>query len=154
MIEEQGRVVAVEGKEVWVETIQQSACGSCSAKSTCGQGLAAKYLSGKPNHIRLISELPVRLGDRVVLGIPENTLVKSALLAYGLPLIFFILFAGLVDSLFAVSEPWVIFSGLAGLFLGFVLVRTVSGGRDKGSSFQPVILEVLPAIGGSEAAGI
>ena len=152
MIEERGRVVAVEGKQVWVETIQQSACGSCAAKSTCGQGLVAKYTSGKRNHIRLITDHRVSVGDQVLLGIEENTLVKSAFLAYGLPLFLFVLTAGVADNLFAVSEPWVIVAGLLGLSLGFVLVRLISGLRSGASSFQPVILKVLPASERAEEA--
>lgn len=148
MIEEQGRVVAVEDEQIWVETIQQSACGSCTAKSTCGQGLIAKYTSGKRNHIRVVSDKSVSVGDHVVLGIPENTLVKSAFLAYGLPLLLFVGSAGVADSVFSVSEPWVITIGLLGLFLGFSLVRLISGAGAgaRVSSFQPVILKVLPGV--------
>lgn len=145
MIEEPGRVVAVEGKQVWVETIQQSSCGGCAAKSTCGQGLVAKYTSGKRNHIRLVTDQSLRVGDQVVLGIPENTLLKSAFLAYGLPLLLFIAAAGVADSLFGAPEPWVIGIGILALCLGFVLVRLISGVGAGKSSFQPLILKVLPA---------
>lgn len=155
MIEESGRVVAVDGQAVWVETVQQSACGACAAKATCGNGLAAKFAAGKPNHIRLVTEKEVRVGDRVVLGIPENTLVKSALLAYGLPLLLFVIVAALADSLGGLSEAGVIGVGLAGLLAGFGVVRFIAGGRKGNTAFQPVILEVLPAIEVSiEAASV
>lgn len=143
MIEEQGRVVAVKGDQVWIETIQQSSCGSCSARATCGQGLMSKFSDGKRNHIRLTSECPVQLGDQVLLGIPENTLVKSALLAYGMPLLIFILGAAAAEILFQLSEIMVILIGLGSLLTGFILVRSVAGANSL--ALQPVILEVLPA---------
>lgn len=149
MIEESGRVVAVDGDEVWVETRQQSGCGSCAAKSTCGNGMIAKFAAGKPNHIRLVTEREVKVGDQVVLGIPENTLVKSAMLAYGLPLLLFIFVAGLADGWGNLSEPAVIAFGLAGLLAGFMLVRIISSGRRGNNAFQPVILEILPAVNSS-----
>lgn len=144
MIEESGRVVAIDGNEIWVETVRQSACGSCTAKSGCGQGLMAKFTDGKRNHIRLTSDQPVHLGDQVVMGIPEHTLVKSALLVYGFPLILFVLFAGLADSVFGLSELWVILVGFAGLLSGFFLVRLTTGVGGKFASFKPIILKVLP----------
>ncbi len=142
MIEEQGRVVAVDGDQVWVETVQQSSCGSCAARATCGQGLMSKFSEGKRNHIRLTSDRPVKLGDHVVLGIPENTLVKSALLAYGLPLVMFVLAAALAESYFALPEAGVVLVGLIALVTGFALVRHVAGVSKL--ALQPVILEVLP----------
>ena len=39
MLIETGRVVALEGNTVWVETLRQSACGSCSARAGCGHGV-------------------------------------------------------------------------------------------------------------------
>ncbi len=147
MIEEQGRVVAVDGNQIWVETVQQSSCGSCAAKSTCGQGLMSKFSEGKRNHIRLTTDQPVKLGDEVVLGVPENTLVKSALLAYGLPLVLFVLAAAVAESLFELPEVGVILVGLAALISGFALVRSIAGATQL--SLQPVILEVLPVSNGT-----
>lgn len=144
MIEESGRVVAIDGSEIWVETVRQSACGSCSAKSGCGQGLMAKFTDGKRSHIRLTSDQPVHLGDRVVMGIPEHTLVRSALLVYGFPLLLFVLAAGLSDSVFGLSELWVILVGFAGLLFGFFLVKFMTGVGGKFASFKPVILRILP----------
>lgn len=137
MIEEAGRVVAVDGRKVWIETLQQTSCGSCSAKSTCGQGLMNQM--GKPHHICLTAEQELHVGDQVLLGIPENTLLQSAMLAYGLPLMLFVLLAALADSLLNASEPIVILAGLLGLCVGFIAVRRIASGR-RGAHMQPIIL--------------
>jgi sigma-E factor negative regulatory protein RseC len=39
MLTEQARVVALDAETVWVETIRQSSCGSCSARAGCGHGM-------------------------------------------------------------------------------------------------------------------
>ena len=39
MLTETGRVVAVDGDRLWVETIRKSTCGSCAAQKGCGHGL-------------------------------------------------------------------------------------------------------------------
>ena len=44
-IVETGRVVALEGAAVWVETIRSSACGSCAARSGCGHRTLAGVLT-------------------------------------------------------------------------------------------------------------
>ena len=42
MLKESGKVVSIEDDGLWVETIQQSTCGSCRAKKGCGQQLLSK----------------------------------------------------------------------------------------------------------------
>lgn len=39
---ETGRVVAVDGDGLWLETLKKSTCGQCSARAGCGQQLLAK----------------------------------------------------------------------------------------------------------------
>ena len=37
MLEETGTVVKIEPDALWVETVQTTTCGSCSARRGCGQ---------------------------------------------------------------------------------------------------------------------
>lgn len=90
MIEEQARVVAVQGERVWVEAIKQSACGSCSARGGCGTSVLGKVLGVKsvrvevdPDQIRNL-----RLDEQVWIAIEEGELVQGTLWLYGLPLLF------------------------------------------------------------------
>ncbi|MET4708605.1 SoxR reducing system RseC family protein [Endozoicomonas lisbonensis] len=88
MIEEQGRVVTVEEGAVWVETIRKTTCSSCSARNGCGQHLAEKYKSSKTHsYIRAANETgsTIKEHDEVVIGIPEDSLMKASMVVYLLP---------------------------------------------------------------------
>src|SRR5690606_41845047 len=79
MIEEAGVVVTVEPDAVWVATQRKTTCGSCSARITCGQGLMTSLASDKKPHlIKISTDLLLREGDQVTLGMPEELLVRSA----------------------------------------------------------------------------
>lgn len=146
MIEETGRVVAVDHNEVWIETIRTSSCSGCSARSGCGQGLLSKIKDGSRSHIRLQTELDLQVGDEVILGLPEQAFIRSSLLAYGLPLLALIIAVTLADTLFGLPEPWVIAAALAGLASGFFLLRWLSRRGDRRGDFQPVIIRAIATV--------
>lgn len=143
MIEETGRVVAVDYNEVWIETIRKSGCSGCSARSGCGQGLLSKIKDGTRNHIRLQTELGLQVGDEVILGLPEQAFIRSSFLAYGLPLLALIAAVLLADMGLGLSEPWVILAALIGLAAGFVVVRLLSRLGGHRGDFQPVIVRAI-----------
>ena len=144
MIEEQGRVVAIRDNRVWVQTERHTTCGDCSAQAGCGQGLFAKMSQRSHNHIEVVTDRIVAVGDRVVLGIAENTLVKSSLWAYGLPLVMMIAAAVIAESVPGLSEPWVIGAALLGLAAGMLVTRLHSFRASNRSEYQPVLLRVVP----------
>lgn len=118
MIEERARVVALESGAVWVETLRQSACGSCAAQKGCGHSAIAR-MSEKPMHVRALTESGYQIGDEVIIGIPEDILLKSSLIAYLMPLIFALVAALSVQAINP-AEGWVALGGAGGLALGFV----------------------------------
>jgi sigma-E factor negative regulatory protein RseC len=146
MIEESGRVVAVDGHEVWIETIRKSACSGCSARSGCGQGVLSKLGNNQRGHIRLHTDLGLQVGDEVVLGLPEQAFIRSSFLAYGLPLVVLIAMVLVADKLLALAEPWVILSAIVGLGVGFAVVRLLSRLAEHRADFQPVIVRAIPAV--------
>ncbi|MRI34877.1 transcriptional regulator [Endozoicomonas sp. OPT23] len=127
MIEEQGRVVAVEEGTVWIETERKSTCSSCSAKNGCGQHLADKYRTKNTHsYIRATSALNLVEGSSVVVGIPEAALMKASVLAYLLPLLFMMAAIWGVN-LSGMHELVAIPAALAGLTLGFVPAKILGG---------------------------
>ena len=140
MIEESGRVIAMREGWVWIETIRRSSCSGCSAKGGCGQGLLAKASEGRRNHFRLQTELPLKLDDQVVLGMPESAVFRSSFLAYGLPLVLLVVAVLLADSVFNLSEPGVIAAAVIGLVAGFGILRVVSRYSSNKAHFEPKIL--------------
>jgi sigma-E factor negative regulatory protein RseC len=143
MIEEQGRVVAIERGAVWVETLRKSTCSSCSVKAGCGQGLFNQLgVKERRGLVRALCDLHLKVGDGVVIGVQEDLLVRGSLLVYLLPLLGLFATALMADQL-GLSEPWVIVSALLGFVLACVAVRWRSRRVAADPSLQPVVLRAL-----------
>ncbi|MFV8781784.1 SoxR reducing system RseC family protein [Microbulbifer sp. SA54] len=141
MIEERGRIVALGGDGIWVETVQRSSCHGCAAKSGCGTGLLSDFWSSAsrvyvPVPQRQLSSLG--LHDAVVIGISENTLATSALVVYLLPLVGLLVGAQAGNVLGA--EPLAIAGALFGLVAGGIGVRWFGHRNRSNPSMTPQFL--------------
>lgn len=125
MILETGRIVAIEAEGVWVETIQQSACGSCKAEKGCGQKLLNKW-SGHAAYIWVLLDgrnpAQYALGDEIQIGIPEEVVAKGSMLVYLVPVVSLVALTALAHHYFA-HEGITTLAGFTGLFLGGFIVR-------------------------------
>lgn len=141
MIEESGRVVRVADNQVWVETVKQSACASCSAQKGCGQSLLARVGDGRRLEIQVDNpdHLAVSIDDEVVLGVGERSFITASLLVYLVPVLAMFIFA-VIPQQAGFSEPWVIAGGLLGLASGFGLTRLISDRMSQSCSYRPVLL--------------
>lgn len=115
-------VSAVEPKGIWVESLQRSACDSCSARSGCGQRTLSQL--GKPIRLWVASEEPHTVGQQVLVELPTGGLAFSALLLYGLPLLTLLLAALLGQTL--ESDLVAAIIGLAGLVIGLYISRKLT----------------------------
>ncbi|PTS82716.1 transcriptional regulator [Pseudomonas sp. HMWF032] len=150
MIEEQGRVVAVESGAVWVETLRKSTCSSCSVKAGCGQGLLDQLgASSRRGYVRALSDLQLNIGDAVIIGVREDLLVRGSFLVYLLPLLGLFAAAVLAERV-GLSEPWVVLSALSGFLFACCAVRWRSRFTAGDPALQPVVLRAL--LGGAAAA--
>lgn len=156
MIEERGRVVALEQSGIWVETVQRSGCHGCAAKSGCGTGLLGDFWA-KASQVRVsvspASLQQVKLHDTVVIGVAENTLATSALVVYLLPLVMLVLGALAGDALLAAtaanglaeshtSELGAIAGAAAGLTIGALFIRLYSHYNRNNPAMAPQFLRV------------
>ncbi len=146
MIEEQGRVVAIESGAVWVEILRKSTCSSCSTNAGCGQGLMGRLgIYRNRGLVRALCTFHLGVGDVVVIGIREDLLVHGSLLLYLLPLAGLFVLALLAQELGA-SESLIIVAGLTGLALSFCLVRWHSWRMVGNPDLQPVVVRALLAV--------
>lgn len=144
MIEERGHVLSVEDGAVWVETIRRSTCGSCSARAGCGQAILQKLGSGaRQGFVRVLSDSGHRVGDQVVIGVPENAVVRSSLLVYAVPLVGLFAFALAAQMLFGLEEPGIILSAFFGLAAGFGAVRLHEAAGRNNPSLQPRVIQPI-----------
>lgn len=127
-------VVDSQQHGVWVEAVQQSACQSCRVRTGCGQRTLQQL--GRP--MRLWVDAPdhgYRVGDQVVLVMPQGGVALSALTLYGLPLLVMIVGAMLGQAW--LGELTALFGASVGLLLGFGLARYWAGRH----SWQPTLAE-------------
>lgn len=149
MIEECGRVVAVEADGAWVATLSRSGCGRCAETGGCGRQSIFRLFGERQHHVfaRAAGGEAAGLapGDPVMIGVPEGLLLRAALLVYLLPLVG--LLAGALAGQSLAGEGGSIFLGVGGLALGFLGARIIAQRRQHDAGWQPVILQRLPAAG-------
>ena len=116
----EARVVAAEGREVWVEVPGRAPiCGSCATADACQTGLLG--MEAGPRRYRLENRIGARVGDRVQLTVADGTVWRASLLSYVLPLLLAI--GGAAIGQFAAGDAGALLGTLAGLGCGLVLLR-------------------------------
>lgn len=140
MIQEHGQVIAVVGTDIWVQTIQQSACQSCSARHGCGQKALAGATSGRANQVLVANTLGAGVGDTVTLEMDESMLLRASVLVYGLPLLFTVSAAVVAQLIISASDGAAITGAGLGMAAGFWCSRWIQ--KRHGHQFQPRLAEV------------
>jgi sigma-E factor negative regulatory protein RseC len=140
VITETGKVVALKGDRVWVQTIRTSACQSCAARNGCGQKVLAAASGGRANQILVTNSVDARVGDEVTIGIDEQALLGASLLVYALPLILMVAASVVGHQVSGGHDGAAMLAAVAGLALGFFAGRKLqrTGGRD----YEPHLVRV------------
>ncbi len=141
MLEETVTVVAVQGDYLLAESQTRSSCSHCGSASSCSTSVIAKLFGEKKNLLRLPNSLEARQGDRVVIGIPDDLLVRASLWAYLLPLLSMII-ATLVGNQIGAGDGAQVLFALAGLAGGFILQRRYTQGEKSRQQFEPKLLRI------------
>lgn len=146
MITENAIVVAVDGDQTWIETQRKSTCGQCSASKGCGTSVLAKVVGSKFSKMKAINKIDAQIGDEVVVGLTEKSILKGAFMAYLSPLIylFFFSFVGQFISnelQYNNSEFLTIAFAVFGFYLGMRKLQRFSVSISEDESYQPVILK-------------
>lgn len=145
MLQETGIVVADDGQYIWVETVRASACNSCSAKAGCGQAVIGDLFDEKAQMNKNLMRLPSPgvdlVGQEVTLGIPEDALLKTSILVYGVPLVTLLTGATLAQGLWQND----LLSGLGailGFAVGMLLSRVKSRAWECESRYHPQLVNL------------
>jgi len=82
LIEERGRVVEARAGRALVETTRSASCDSCGARHACGcMG------GGREARVWVADPLGVAPGDRVIVAVPEGTVLRASVLVYLVPVL-------------------------------------------------------------------
>lgn len=142
MLTEQATVIEVESLRVKVAVKSASGCGSCTAKAGCGTGILDRWLN--PTHIFWVElnkqiESTPRPGDILQIGVEEDAFVRNTFFLYLLPLLVFLVGAGI--GLVVAGEAGSIFVGIAGLLLGAFFANYLIKRSPYARNFSPQILD-------------
>jgi sigma-E factor negative regulatory protein RseC len=114
------RVVAVEHGQAVLEPEQTTSCGGCHAAKACGVDAGSRRLVAR--RFTLANDYGLRVGERVVVGIAEGTVLRAALAAFGIPLAA-MLVAGVTAQRLMGDDLFSLGATLVGLGLGLLAVR-------------------------------
>jgi sigma-E factor negative regulatory protein RseC len=137
MIEEQAIVTRIEANQVWIKSLQSSACGGCVQQTSCGTATFAKLLPKREFAVNC--ELNLQVGDCVRVQIDDSHLILSSLLLYLLPLIVTLTMVGFANTL-PVLETWLPEISLATLLLTFWLIHLFHTPLLVKFSLKPLII--------------
>ncbi|MCF7983575.1 MAG: SoxR reducing system RseC family protein [Thiohalocapsa sp.] len=105
MIEQQAIVIACRNDVADVEAVRASSCGACSVNGACGTSLLDRVLGRRPLRLSVPNGIGARVGDRVIIGVPEAALLRAAVAAYLVPLL------GLIAGAIAGQEVGMLLGG-------------------------------------------
>lgn len=134
-----GKIISVCAVSATV-SVADTGCPRCAAGKGCGAGL----LTGRSGSSEVELQLPAghqyHVGDEVTLSIASSSLLRAALLAYGLPL---------AGTVLALTVGWLVMAplsdlagaliALAGLLAGFIAGRSQLRKDDWCKQFVPSI---------------
>jgi positive regulator of sigma E activity/YHS domain-containing protein len=140
---EQGVVASVTDNG-WAQVVteRKDACSDCGAAHCC------QSLSSEPKMVtRALNRAGAKVGDLVSVSLKTQTVIKSAMIVYVIPV------AGLIAGALAgapLSKRWAIDAttgsmllAFMGLFLGFVAIAVISRWMSARSEFTPVITGII-----------
>ena len=145
MIEETATVVAINGNLVTVKSSIKSTCHSCNQQDDCGSGQIAKAIPHKSLTTRFKnSNFNLNIGDEVVIGLSQKSIISSALQVYMLPLIAMIIFAALGQFILVqqhgVHELVALMFAIIGGFLGHFIAKYLQTKQQTQLNLQPKLL--------------
>lgn len=141
MMREWATVVAWQQGIATLRCEQKSACSGCQANHTCGMKVLDKLGPEAVYDLQIAIEQPLVVGQRVELGIPEASLLRSALLVYILPLFTLLVGASVLNQLFP-SDISLIAGGLIGGYCGFLIAGFYAAKTERNGAYHPIVLQI------------
>ncbi|HDY7703633.1 TPA: SoxR reducing system RseC family protein [Vibrio vulnificus] len=135
------------GFEVALSCEQQTSCSSCSSQKSCGTGVVSKAFGNKSLLWHLETQRRLHVGQVIEIGIPEQSLLQSAMLVYLLPIV-----AMLLGALFGhlVLSPWlemgegaVVLTSMLFAFIGILLAKKLAQPLEQKSAAQVELMRVF-----------
>jgi sigma-E factor negative regulatory protein RseC len=141
------RVVRVDGGTAWFEPEQTTSCGHCASSATCGTSASVGGGTGIGSIARRIefrrfaldNANDLHIGDRVVVGVDDRSLLKASLTAYAIPLLTAFVAGGIAHGM-AGDDLLTMIAMFAGLFTGLLMSAVVARHMSTRGELSPRFL--------------
>jgi sigma-E factor negative regulatory protein RseC len=131
-----GTVIAVDERQATVR-MDENGCGRCRESGGCGGNHPGRLFCSTPRTFRIPNAERHSLGERVRISVVDGSVGRSALYAYGFPLL--ALFAGALSGSALGDEAGAIGGSIAGLFVGWLGLRRAQRRGRRDLRIQPWI---------------
>lgn len=120
MIDAKGTITAVDG-DFAIVRMDETGCGRCHEHGGCGGNNLGQMFCSTPRTFRVLNPARAGIGDQVQVTIADGAVRRSAVYAYGFPLL--ALFAGAIGGAALAGEPGAIAGAFVCLLGAWFLLR-------------------------------
>ncbi len=157
MLEEIAIVSNIKGGVASIVTKNQLSCSSCQISNSCGNGIIEKYLSGKVFISQIVNSLNAKVGDQVIITLPNSSVTKASVITYFIPILTMFLFVLIATMPFVQlmlhklpifdpkNEIAVIVFSVLGLIFGFLLTNYYNLKRLDHEQYQVTMVRIIPS---------
>ncbi|WP_157670402.1 SoxR reducing system RseC family protein [Chitinibacter sp. GC72] len=129
MIETQAQVIRTEGAHAWIRIRPHSPCGNCDPETGCKSVAITRMFGQAQDSYRVSNPIAAQNNDLVMVAIAEDALLKTALWAYGLPMLLLLLGASMASYCYQHDELATLLGAGLGFFIGFLVLRHLPAGH-------------------------
>lgn len=131
-----GTITAVDGEQATIR-MDDVGCGRCREPGGCGGAHLGHLLCPTPRTFQVANPTRRGVGERVRVGVGDGSLGRSALHAYGVPLL--ALLGGALFGSVLAGEAGAMAGALVGLLIGWLGLRHAQSRCAHERRFQPSI---------------
>ena len=147
MIEEKATVQSVKDQLINIVTTQSSGCYQCNQADSCSTSILTNFFGNKSVELQLYSDMSLKAGDKVIIGMQEGVFIGLTCMIYILPLIglfLFAVFGQFTERYFNVNNelPTISFA-IIGFVACYYGVKAAIQRYFKPQQINPVILKKL-----------
>lgn len=144
MLQMRAMVLSIKGQEAEISPLGGGGCGHCDSAGGCGSGkLTQMFCSSQPRSFIVLNQAQAKVGDEVIISLPEGSLLHSSWRMYLLPLLF-MLAAGFLGVSFAhdaaTRDGYALIGALVGLGGGFAVGKYWPASNDSRAIVQSVVV--------------
>jgi len=121
-------VIDIMNNDALVRGRRASACGQCAGKSACG---TLGSWTDRFSEMRVANSMGAKIGDEVIICVPDGMLLRAAIRLYGVPMLGFFMMGFLVRYVafqFSLVAPelWAAGGAMVGLLVAFLWLHSTS----------------------------